>query len=227
MIGDKSLGIRHLTDDVDMLVLQCCEPFGHVATCQMINEVIDFFHGLGQHLVDEPANAFLVGHPVHGADVIELGLALNFVFWRKFLRINAKWDVDDGLGAVFPEESGILAGDGSNAVDGLQGVQLVFLQSFRQVIDIPAFKEEFCFFGDAFPDLVFHVMGTQHNHGLRVGADVADVGSHEKHFQLHHVKLFFFKQFDEPVAELLGDKTLHMVGFFGEEVGKGLQRLDA
>ena len=122
MVGDEFLGIGHLADYFNMLVLQCGEPFGHGTSCQMIDEGGHLLHGLRKHFVDEPAYAFRVGHPVHGANMVELGLTFNLVFWCKLLRINAIRDVDDGLGAIFPEEGGVFARDCRDTVDGLQGV---------------------------------------------------------------------------------------------------------
>ena len=77
VVGHKRLGIGHLADDIDIRVLHRGEPIGHRATGQMIDEIGHLLDGLGQHLVDKPADAFLVGHPIHGADVVELGLAFN------------------------------------------------------------------------------------------------------------------------------------------------------
>ena len=77
VFGYKCFGVRHFSNDIDIRVVQFGQPFGHVATCEMVDEIGYFFHRLGQHLVDEPAYAFLIGHPVHGADVVEFRLAFN------------------------------------------------------------------------------------------------------------------------------------------------------
>ena len=59
--------------------------------------------------------------------MIEFRLAFYLVFRIKLLGIHTKRDVDDGLGTVFSEESGIFPGDGGNAVNSLQSVEFKFL----------------------------------------------------------------------------------------------------
>ena len=125
-MGDEVFGIGYFSNNVDMWVFQSCQPFWHVASRKVIDEVGNLLYGLGEHFFNEPTDAFLIGHPVHGTDMIELGLPLNFKVRREIFRINTKRDINDGLGTVFSEIGSVFACNGSDAVNGFQGRQLVF-----------------------------------------------------------------------------------------------------
>lgn len=95
--------------------------------------------------------------------MIELWLVVNLVIRHKFLWINAIRDVDDGLGTVFSEKSGIFGCDGGNAVDGFQSIKLIFAKGFGQMIEIPTFRRKFGFLCCAFPNFVFHIVRSQND----------------------------------------------------------------
>ena len=84
------------------------------------------------------------------------------------------------------------------------------------MVDIPTFEWGFCVLGNPFPNLVLHVVGTQHNHCFAVPADGFHVRSHEEDFQLDDVELLFVKYFCQPLFKIFGDETLCMVRLPGE-----------
>ena len=155
--------------------------------------------------------------------MVEGGFAVHFIVGRELFGIYPVGDVDGRRGAVLAEEGGVFPGDGGNAVDLADGVQLIVFQCLGQMLDEGALQEETGALGDAFPDEMFHVVGSKHDGSLGVFAEGLHIGGHEKRLELDHVVDVGLQHFDEAVGKLLRDETLHMVRLLGKQVLESLE----
>ena len=174
---------------------------------------------------EEPADPFLIRHPVHAAQVEEDGWS-GWSGTAIFTGFNAEGYGDDGrLPPVLLHAQRIGIGDGGHAVHLLQHLLLIGFQLAGEVSPVGLLQYVALTLCDTLLDHMLQVVRAEHDACLGIPAQRGDVGRYEKAFQLDDIELFLGQQLDQPDVHVRREEAADVVVVRGHQVGEGVHHV--
>ena len=218
--------IGHFAHDVDPFELQVEKLVGHAAPGKMEGERRHLAVYQRPHTVEEPAHPFLIGQPVHGAEVEEGAGLLGYAVDAD--RGDGKGDGDDGFAAPLGTEVvGIVVGDAHHAVEVVDMLALICPEGECQVFDVPPLAAVALAHGHTPPYLVLDIVGAENDGGSRVPAYHRHIGGEEDALDMDDVESLLLQHLGKTGGEGLALETAHVVGVAAEHGHTGIEGMEA
>ena len=119
--------------------------------------------------------------------------------------------------AVTTEIVGVVLGDTHNAIVVVNMFQLVGPQRQRQMFDVPTFHTETHTLRHSSPYEVLHIVGSEHDLGLRISAYQWHIWCQEDALHMHHVESLGLQHLAKPLRKGFTAISLHVVRLAAEQ----------